>query len=197
MQSTRPQTIGYSLSDSPVGLLAWIYEKLVTWTDEYPFTDDEGQFVSPRTTLACVDIFSALHCPQFWPGFRSTGFLVRGRRRHVAFTTKWQKAVQLLMPLAQKYLWVSAFSQRNLWICQERKFDLLFTVIVISLHLYRICHSWVSAYGNVVFTSEHTSGGHFAAFEKPDELVGDVRKMFGNGGRAFGVVPGKTGYSKL
>jgi hypothetical protein len=29
LQSTKPQTIGYSVSDSPVGLLAWIYEKLV------------------------------------------------------------------------------------------------------------------------------------------------------------------------
>ena len=43
-QSTRPQTLGYSLSDSPVGLLAWIYEKLVTWAHEYPWTDDEGMF---------------------------------------------------------------------------------------------------------------------------------------------------------
>ncbi|TFY73298.1 hypothetical protein EWM64_g10714, partial [Hericium alpestre] len=32
-QSTRPQTLGYALADSPVGLLAWIYEKLVQWTD--------------------------------------------------------------------------------------------------------------------------------------------------------------------
>jgi hypothetical protein len=28
-QSTKPQTIGLSLTDSLVGLLAWIYEKLV------------------------------------------------------------------------------------------------------------------------------------------------------------------------
>ncbi|MGF6596837.1 hypothetical protein P3T23_001548 [Paraburkholderia sp. GAS448] len=28
IQTTRPQTIGYSLVDSPVGLAAWIYEKL-------------------------------------------------------------------------------------------------------------------------------------------------------------------------
>lgn len=41
--STQPQTIGYSLADSPVGLLAWIYEKLVNWTDEYPWSDDEGK----------------------------------------------------------------------------------------------------------------------------------------------------------
>ncbi|KAF8514951.1 hypothetical protein BU17DRAFT_29518, partial [Hysterangium stoloniferum] len=31
-QSTQPQTLGYALSDSPVGLLAWIY---VNWTDSY------------------------------------------------------------------------------------------------------------------------------------------------------------------
>jgi epoxide hydrolase len=33
MQGTRPQTIGYSLLDSPAGLCAWILEKLWTWAD--------------------------------------------------------------------------------------------------------------------------------------------------------------------
>lgn len=42
-QATKPQTLGYSLADSPVGLLAWIYEKLVSWSDSYPWTDDEGK----------------------------------------------------------------------------------------------------------------------------------------------------------
>jgi pimeloyl-ACP methyl ester carboxylesterase len=32
-QSTRPQTIGYSLVDSPAGLAAWILEKYWSWTD--------------------------------------------------------------------------------------------------------------------------------------------------------------------
>jgi hypothetical protein len=41
-QSTQPQTLGYSIADSPVGLLAWIYEKLVNWTDGYAWTEDEG-----------------------------------------------------------------------------------------------------------------------------------------------------------
>ncbi|KAF7324471.1 EHN domain-containing protein [Mycena kentingensis (nom. inval.)] len=41
LQSTKPQTLGYALSDSPVGLLAWIYEKLVAWTDGYEWDDDE------------------------------------------------------------------------------------------------------------------------------------------------------------
>ena len=40
-QSTKPQTLGYALADSPVGLLAWIYEKIREWSDAYPWTDDE------------------------------------------------------------------------------------------------------------------------------------------------------------
>jgi epoxide hydrolase len=33
IQSTRPKTLGYALSDSPVGQLAWIVEKYKEWTD--------------------------------------------------------------------------------------------------------------------------------------------------------------------
>lgn len=40
-QSTKPQTLSYAFADSPVALLAWIYEKLHDWTDGYPWTDDE------------------------------------------------------------------------------------------------------------------------------------------------------------
>jgi hypothetical protein len=40
-QSTKPQTLAYALTDSPVALLAWIYEKLHDWTDEYPWSNDE------------------------------------------------------------------------------------------------------------------------------------------------------------
>lgn len=41
MMRTRPQTVGALLADSPVALLAWIYEKLIAWTDDYPWTDQE------------------------------------------------------------------------------------------------------------------------------------------------------------
>ena len=33
IQGTRPQTLGYGLSDSPVGQAMWIYEKLQGWSD--------------------------------------------------------------------------------------------------------------------------------------------------------------------
>src|SRR5207249_12328865 len=32
-QSTKPQTLGVGLNDSPAGLLAWIVEKFRTWSD--------------------------------------------------------------------------------------------------------------------------------------------------------------------
>jgi len=38
---TRPQTVGYALTDSPAGLAAWIGEKLDSWTDPHtPIPED-------------------------------------------------------------------------------------------------------------------------------------------------------------
>jgi pimeloyl-ACP methyl ester carboxylesterase len=33
IQSTKPQTLGYALNDSPAGLAAWILEKWRSWSD--------------------------------------------------------------------------------------------------------------------------------------------------------------------
>ena len=33
VQGTKPESLGYGLTDSPVGLLAWIVEKMHTWSD--------------------------------------------------------------------------------------------------------------------------------------------------------------------
>ena len=33
IQGTKPQTLAYALTDSPVGLAAWLVEKFYTWTD--------------------------------------------------------------------------------------------------------------------------------------------------------------------
>ncbi|CAM9924609.1 unnamed protein product [Phaeothamnion confervicola] len=39
-QSTRPQTLGYGLADSPAGQAAWIYEKMWAWTDNNGAPED-------------------------------------------------------------------------------------------------------------------------------------------------------------
>ncbi|KAK1235223.1 hypothetical protein PQX77_001565 [Marasmius sp. AFHP31] len=53
---------------------------------------------------------------------------------------------------------------------------------------------WVNREFNIVFHSKHDKGGHFAAYEVPDLLVSDLKKMYGKGGPAYGVVSGKDGY---
>lgn len=53
---------------------------------------------------------------------------------------------------------------------------------------------WHYSMGPVVLLNEHDRGGHFAAWEVPEVLVGDTRQMLGRGGGAFGCVSGKSGY---
>lgn len=52
-QAARPQTIGYSLVDSPVGLLAWILDKFAEWTDteDTPFKTISRDSVLDNVTL--------------------------------------------------------------------------------------------------------------------------------------------------
>ena len=54
VQGTRPQTIGYSLADSPVGLCAWIVEKPWAWADH---PGDLGQVLSADQILDNITLY--------------------------------------------------------------------------------------------------------------------------------------------
>ncbi|MEU4579648.1 epoxide hydrolase family protein [Nonomuraea sp. ATR24] len=54
IQSTRPQTLAYGLTDSPVGQLAWIVEKFKEWTDSDKSPEDA---VSRDDLLTNVSIY--------------------------------------------------------------------------------------------------------------------------------------------
>jgi pimeloyl-ACP methyl ester carboxylesterase len=54
IQSTKPQTVGYGLNDSPAGLAAWILEKWRSWTDSGG--DLDGRF-SRDFLLATVTLY--------------------------------------------------------------------------------------------------------------------------------------------
>ncbi|KAG5635450.1 hypothetical protein H0H81_011227 [Sphagnurus paluster] len=140
LQTTRPQTIGYSLADSPVGLLAWIYEKLTEWTDGYPWDDDE--------VLTWISIY---YFSRAGPAasLRIYYEVIQGSGANTFSTSQ-----PTTIPVGYSY-----FPQE----------------------LARLPRSWTKT-PYLVFEGEHDSGGHFAAHEKPEELVGDLRKMFGRGG---------------
>ena len=55
MQATRPQTLAYSLTDSPVGQLAWIVEKFHEWTD--PANELPDQAVDRDQLLTNVSVY--------------------------------------------------------------------------------------------------------------------------------------------
>ncbi|KAI0065050.1 alpha/beta-hydrolase [Artomyces pyxidatus] len=151
VQSTRPQTLGYALADSPVALLAWIYEKLVSWTDAYQWEDDE--------VLTWLSIY--------W-------FSRAGPAASVRIYFELQRAGEIFNnPRTSVPTGVSLFPKE----------------LLISPR------SWVRASYNVVFEAEHDSGGHFAAYEKPEALVDDLRAMFGRKGPAWAVVTGRNGYN--
>jgi len=149
-QTTKPQTLGYSLADSPVGMLAWIYEKLVSWTDSYPWEDDE--------VLTWVSIY--------W-------FSLSGPAASVRIYYELSKAGQTItFPKTTVPVGISFFPKE----------------------LVTFPKAILRTKGKIVFESEHDAGGHFAAYEKPDLLVGDLRKMFGKSGPAASVVSGCSGY---
>ncbi|HEY7264164.1 MAG TPA: epoxide hydrolase [Trebonia sp.] len=54
VHGTRPQTIGYSLTDSPAGLCAWIAEKLWAWTDH---PGDLGQVLTADQVLDNITLY--------------------------------------------------------------------------------------------------------------------------------------------
>lgn len=150
LHQTKPQTIGYSMADSPVGLLAWIYEKLHLWSDNYPWTPDE--------VLQWVSIYY----------FSTPGPNASQHIYYEAAHTEPPKTLYTDVPLG-----VSRFP-------------------VELLHKPRLWHELL---GPVVFWSEHESGGHFAAWEKPEVLVGDIRAMYGRDGPVAGCCgEGRTGY---
>lgn len=156
LQSTKPQTIGFALSDSPVALLAWIYEKLHDWTDAYPWTDDE--------ILTWISLY--------W-------FSVAG-------------------PEASARIYYEASHP----VAPDEGYAPLFGYIPhVKLgvaHFPReiscVPSLWARTLGNVCYESVYERGGHFAAWEMPDAIAGDLKKMFGERGSCFGVVEGRNGY---
>jgi pimeloyl-ACP methyl ester carboxylesterase len=78
IQSTRPQTLAYALTDSPAGQLAWIVEKFREWTDpraELPedavdldqlLTNISLYWFTQSGASAAHFIYEAFHAPQDW-----------------------------------------------------------------------------------------------------------------------------------
>ncbi|KAI9047425.1 hypothetical protein LZ554_008869 [Drepanopeziza brunnea f. sp. 'monogermtubi'] len=155
LQATKPQTIGYSLSDSPLALLSWIYEKLHDWSDQYTWTDDE--------ILTWVSIY-------------------------------WHSTAG---PIAAQRIYYEMVNAKGTTITDTERYvpHVKLGLAHFPRELIVIPTLWCRTLGPVVYEKEHSRGGHFAAYEKPEAIVSDLRAMFGRGGKAFSVVTGRDGYA--
>ena len=73
--TTKPQTVGYALTDSPTGLCAWIVEKFASWTDsggrpETVLTRDE---MLDTVTLYWLTRTATSSARLYWESFREVG----------------------------------------------------------------------------------------------------------------------------
>ncbi|KAF4556907.1 Epoxide hydrolase-like protein 3 [Elsinoe fawcettii] len=151
IQATKPQTPGYGVTDSPVGLLAWILEKLHDWTDDYKWTDDEictwvsVYWFSTAGPAASFRIYyEATH--------DSIGAGEAGKGGGPPFTSRDR---------TQQYI-----PHVKVGLCRAPKELALFP------------KAWGRTLGEIRLESEHGKGGHFLAHENPEAVVEDLRKMF-------------------
>lgn len=86
IQSTKPQTLGYGLVDSPVGMAAWILEKFVAWTDGSGFGTVDPKWLLDNLTLWWVTGTGASAARLYWESYRHVDLgVVDGPVGFVAF----------------------------------------------------------------------------------------------------------------
>ena len=148
IQSTKPQTLAYGLTDSPAGQLAWITEKFGAWTDGG--LPDEA--VDRDQLLTNVTLY--------W----LTGTAGSAARLYyeAARSRAWGPPAVSVVPTG---------------------------VAVFPREITPPIRRFAELSDNIVHWAEYDRGGHFAAMEVPDLLVGDVREFF----RPLRVPPGQSG----
>ncbi|KAG8531774.1 uncharacterized protein KY384_003410 [Bacidia gigantensis] len=136
IQSTKPRNLSFGLHDSPVGMLAWMTDKLFLWADNYPWTPSE------------LITWTLLH---WFPGPVTAIVLYHNNppseNAHTGLVAK--NVVKIPTGL-------STFPKE----------------------LSPVPRSWAETAVNLQFFTEHESGGHFAAYERPKELSDDMIKFF-------------------
>ena len=141
-QATKPQSLSYGMMDSPVGIAAWIIEKMYFWSD---LKDNNLESVYSKDTLIANIMVYILT-----KSFNTASWIYFGRREEGGrFFPKNFKKITVPTAVAIFPAEMSEWPPR----------------------------SYVERIFNIKQWSEMPGGGHFAALEKPDLLVDDIRKF--------------------
>ena len=148
-QSTRPQTIGYALLDSPVGLAAWLLDRD---TDSYY-----------KISRAFVEGASR----QSHPG--------QHHRQHHAVMVDWHRCLGRPVVLG---IWTGPGSGPWAGQAPPAvSVPVGFTTF--PGEIWAAPRSWVEAvYPNLTYFNAVDRGGHFAAWEEPELFAAELRAAF-------------------
>ena len=135
-QSTRPQTLGYGLVDSPAGQAAWIVEKFYQWMD----CDGHPENVLTRDEILDNVMF-------YW----LTGAGASSARLY------WESFARGSMDDVNVPAGVSVFPKE----------------------IFKTSRRWAETrFKDLRYFNRLDKGGHFAAFERPEAFVGELRACF-------------------
>jgi pimeloyl-ACP methyl ester carboxylesterase len=135
LQATRPQTLAYALTDSPVGQLAWIVERFKEWTHTAEVPEDA---VDRDQLLTNVMLY-------WLTGTAGSSARLYYDNLHADFVPPQPVTVPTGVAVFAEDYAIRRYAERG---------------------------------HNIVHWTEFDRGGHFAAMEAPDLLVGDVRTFF-------------------
>jgi len=146
----HPQTIGYALTDTPVGLAAWMldhdadsYEKISrAFVDGHPSGALTRDRIVDNITLYWLTSTATSSARLYWESFRAI----------FAAIATGEKPPELSLPVA-------------------------FTVF--PNEIFQAPRSWAEkVYPNLCYFNEADKGGHFAAWEVPEVFTNELRAAF-------------------
>ncbi|XP_036994688.2 epoxide hydrolase 1 [Artibeus jamaicensis] len=149
IQSTKPDTVGCALNDSPVGLAAYILEKFSTWTNT-EFRDQEDGGLVGKFTLD--DLLTNIMI--YW----TTGTITSSQRFYKEnmghnFTSDKHHRMKVHVPTGFAAFPCELMHAPEKWVKVK--------------------------YRKLISYSYMARGGHFAAFEEPELLAHDICKFVG------------------
>jgi pimeloyl-ACP methyl ester carboxylesterase len=149
-QGQSPQTIGYSITDSPLGLAAWIldhdvdaYEKITrAFVDGQPSGNLTRDHILDNITLYWVTKTATSAARIYWESQRSAA----------AAAAAGQMPPEVSLPVG---------------------------VTVFPGEIFRAPRNWAeTVYPKLIYFNEVDRGGHFAAWEEPELFAGEMRAAF-------------------
>jgi pimeloyl-ACP methyl ester carboxylesterase len=147
-----PGTLGYGLADSPVGMLAWVLERWVNWSDNHGNIEN---------VFSKDDLLT--HATIFWAGNAiDTSIRTYANNNRYPWTPSHDRWPVVEAPTGITF--VGYENPPGVTTNEQR----------VQNFLQSDRASWY----NHVNIAAHDSGGHFIPWEIPDEWVDDLRRTF-------------------